>query len=347
MSNEYYTPTGKPIQGSDLVSEEVRDEFLLLQALGDKLPVMASNGNAFLQVNAGASALAASAVLDAQAAGIKVIDPATSVPVIDLYDAATNVARLLHSANHLYLSNLVDSGLVYLQGKNSGSATRVLFSGDPNGQVYLYYAGARALGSASDGIFIYSATNDNPTAHFYQDDLTTRNGYIQFATTGVTITNEVHGAPITLRSENFSSGTLTNLLVGDPDAGVDLYYAGALVTGTQASGLRVGVASTNVSPSTTPTGQLIISSSGYSGYIAADGTAMYIGHNSGSRELHLQVQASTNITLGGSAASPRLGFYGATAVVKPTVTGSKGANAALTSLLTALANLGLITDGSS
>ena len=74
---------------------------------------------------------------------------------------------------------------------------------------------------------------------------------------------------------------------------------------------------------------------------------MYIGHNSGSRELHLQVQASTNITLGGSAASPRLGFYGATAVVKPTVTGSKGANAALTSLLTALANLGLITDGSS
>ncbi|MFI2620410.1 hypothetical protein [Streptomyces sp. NPDC018584] len=39
-----------------------------------------------------------------------------------------------------------------------------------------------------------------------------------------------------------------------------------------------------------------------------------------------------------------LGFYGATAVAKPTVSGSRGGNAALTSLLTALAQLGLITD---
>lgn len=47
----------------------------------------------------------------------------------------------------------------------------------------------------------------------------------------------------------------------------------------------------------------------------------------------------------GSAA--RVGFYGATAVVKPTVTGSRGGNAALASLLTALANLGILTDSSS
>jgi hypothetical protein len=39
-----------------------------------------------------------------------------------------------------------------------------------------------------------------------------------------------------------------------------------------------------------------------------------------------------------------LGFYGASAVAKQTVTGSKGGNAALASLITALANLGLITD---
>lgn len=42
-----------------------------------------------------------------------------------------------------------------------------------------------------------------------------------------------------------------------------------------------------------------------------------------------------------------LGFYGATAVTKPTVSGAKGGNAALTSLLTALAGMGLITDSSS
>jgi hypothetical protein len=48
-------------------------------------------------------------------------------------------------------------------------------------------------------------------------------------------------------------------------------------------------------------------------------------------------------TLTGSTA----GFFGATPVAKPTVTGSRGGNAAVASLLTALANLGLITDGSS
>lgn len=39
-----------------------------------------------------------------------------------------------------------------------------------------------------------------------------------------------------------------------------------------------------------------------------------------------------------------LGFYGATAVTRPTVTGSTGGNAALTSLLTALALVGLIVN---
>lgn len=49
-------------------------------------------------------------------------------------------------------------------------------------------------------------------------------------------------------------------------------------------------------------------------------------------------------TLNGT--SNTLGFHGATPVAKQTVTGAKGGNAALASLLTALATLGLITDGS-
>lgn len=42
--------------------------------------------------------------------------------------------------------------------------------------------------------------------------------------------------------------------------------------------------------------------------------------------------------------STGMGFFAATPVAKPTVTGAKGGNAALTSLCTALANLGLITN---
>lgn len=42
-----------------------------------------------------------------------------------------------------------------------------------------------------------------------------------------------------------------------------------------------------------------------------------------------------------------IGFYGTAATAKQTVTGSRGANAALTSLLTALSTIGLVTDSSS
>lgn len=43
----------------------------------------------------------------------------------------------------------------------------------------------------------------------------------------------------------------------------------------------------------------------------------------------------------------KFGAFGATPVAKPTVTGSRGGNAALASLLTALQNLGLIVDSTS
>lgn len=48
-----------------------------------------------------------------------------------------------------------------------------------------------------------------------------------------------------------------------------------------------------------------------------------------------------------TGASQQIGFFGTPKISKPTVTGSKGGNAALTSLLTALASLGLITNSSS
>jgi hypothetical protein len=48
-----------------------------------------------------------------------------------------------------------------------------------------------------------------------------------------------------------------------------------------------------------------------------------------------------------SALGSSLGFFGTTATTKRTVSGSRGGNAALASLITSLAAYGLITDGSS
>jgi hypothetical protein len=53
----------------------------------------------------------------------------------------------------------------------------------------------------------------------------------------------------------------------------------------------------------------------------------------------IELQAGVGITMNGS-----LGFFGTSPVTQPTVTGSKGGNAALASLCTALADLGLIVN---
>lgn len=55
------------------------------------------------------------------------------------------------------------------------------------------------------------------------------------------------------------------------------------------------------------------------------------------------VQATKNVQIQGNAGG-NLGFFNATPVAKPIITGSKGGNAALTSLLQHLAQMGLVTD---
>ena len=62
---------------------------------------------------------------------------------------------------------------------------------------------------------------------------------------------------------------------------------------------KVG-ANNDISPSSGGAGQLIVDANGYTPYIAADGTAMYVGHNSSSRDLVLQTDETDRITIDGS-----------------------------------------------
>lgn len=62
------------------------------------------------------------------------------------------------------------------------------------------------------------------------------------------------------------------------------------------------------------------------------------------------ININTGTTTGsklGNSSTQKVGFWGATPIVKPTVTGSKGGNAALTDLLSKLASMGLIVDSTS
>ena len=69
---------------------------------------------------------------------------------------------------------------------------------------------------------------------------------------------------------------------------------------------KVG-ANNDISPSSGGAGQLIIDADGYTPYIAADATAMYIGHNSSSRDLVLQTDETNRITIDGSTGNVGIG----------------------------------------
>lgn len=81
-----------------------------------------------------------------------------------------------------------------------------------------------------------------------------------------------------------------------------------------------------------------------SGHTSINGTLTLANLTSGVLITGVAVTTSGLITASSLKVSGSVGFYGTTPISKPTVTGSKGANAALASLLTQLAALGLITD---
>ena len=87
-----------------------------------------------------------------------------------------------------------------------------------------------------------------------------------------------------------------------------------------------------------------------SGYSLTDGTSTYTFSQDGSHNLRLTNSGGTTLLdlNQGSGIKVRMagvGFFGTTPVTsRPTVTGSKGGNAALASLMTTLASLGLVTD---
>jgi hypothetical protein len=63
--------------------------------------------------------------------------------------------------------------------------------------------------------------------------------------------------------------------------------------------------------------------------------------------LELSTGSTNPVTIGGSAVGATVGFFGSAGVTKPQVNGSRAGNAALASLITALASMNQLTDSSS
>lgn len=186
-------------------------------------------------------------------------------------------------------------------------------------------------------------TNSNPIAELRSSNSTTQQ-YIEVTPGGV----DIGGTGTGVGGLNIGSGS---------GAGSGELVAGGRISagGVPPSPGRLNAVVSNAKATTAYNGALVLASNDASNafglYVAlqthATATSRYVAieaDDAGTkREIYLQPFGGP-LRLGNSAAT--LGFYGAATAVKQTVTGSRGGNAALQSLLTALATIGLITDSS-
>jgi hypothetical protein len=155
----------------------------------------------------------------------------------------------------------------------------------------------------------------------------------------------------TITGLTVNSAVLSNLDTANVQAAY-MYRAGTPVnSGGGTIGTWVGFYVANVTVATTAYGiQSMINAATGRWNLYISGTAInYLAGN-------LLLGTTTDgMTAGGSLAiahdlahrGTKVGFYNTAPVTKPAVTGSRGGNAALASLLTALAGLGLVTDSTS
>jgi hypothetical protein len=127
--------------------------------------------------------------------------------------------------------------------------------------------------------------------------------------------------------------------------------------GTTASGSRLAVVgNTSILSGGATTNVIVqIGRTATDAQIAVVGSAGQLANTSTQGDVVIRAESGNDLLFcnGADGASPlrigaaKLGFFETAPVVKPTVTGSRGGNAALASALTALAGLGLLTDSSS
>ncbi len=171
-------------------------------------------------------------VLNTHSAGITLNG---SSPLLRFGDRASFLA----GSSDFVVRNAVNGGKILLTADNSSGTIRNIFQGDPNGGSGMYHAGLRVLDTATNGARILDQDGDTLTPVLtFATGAGAVQGTVQFGNTGTTITNSVHGTPISLVSED-NSGTARNILVGDPDGSASLYNSGVIRLTTLVNGVQV------------------------------------------------------------------------------------------------------------
>lgn len=247
---------------------------------------------------------------------------------VDLWAAGSSASVAMRyvargTAGHGFYTGTYGSGVEQLRiGHASGATDRWEFNGSAGGSAIQAWAqGASAAvpihliskGSAPIYLSTGSAANNQVAV-----------GHVANAVNCLQISGGAAGNP----AQIYAVGA-------DPNIGVRINTKGTGAFALTGSGGGHYSFVVNAAPSTVNYITMSTAPTGSKVSIGASGADSDIG-------LYVQGKGAGGLVLGQSAGA--IGFFGSGGATKPSITGSRGGNAALTSLLTQLAGLGLVTD---
>jgi hypothetical protein len=156
-------------------------------------------------------------------------------------DGGTQVGNIRATNTGFVVDNRRTSGPLMLRAMDAAVQVVNLLHGDPDGALTGYYNANAAHRSALLGFDIADAENTGITAlQFFNQAFATQHGVLltNHSGTGIRLRSNIHGATVVLDGED-TGGTAVNILVGDPDGGVDQYFDATLQTSTVVNGFTV------------------------------------------------------------------------------------------------------------
>lgn len=159
---------------------------------------------------------------------------------------------------------------------------------------------------------------------------------------GVTLSNAVTGTGnMVLSASPTLTGTVTTQSVNVTNGAITITVsdAAAFAVGRQGA-TNPALAVDTVTNASSVTGVKIVA--GASG----GGVTMQVTSSGLNESVSIKALGTGSVILG-AATNNKVGFFGGNGTTQPTISGSRGANAALADLLTALASMGLLVDSTS
>jgi hypothetical protein len=270
--------------------------------------------------------------------GIRTYDTSGAAPALLGYDDSSNLVGFLQwGANNIWESRTHGADF-RIRGEDAGGTLRNIVVADPDNSTNLYWNGSLAANTDAAGFAIRDTDGSVPVLYLRSDSGTTLSQI--FVSTDTYIRSLVHGARVRMEGED-AGGTLRNIFFGDPDAESIMYHAGSPSFQTQSNGGQVRDTS-----GADPLFGLADDSGANLAVVQVSGSVLLIDNriHGGPITMRAENNAGTAVALFTGDPDTGVAFNGSPAIAKQTVTGSRGGNAALANLLTALANVGLITD---